>query len=559
MHKWRVVEVLGLCIGMAGAIAACDSNDKGGKSNASKADKDQGDDAGEHDSARDAGEESVTGTRITIGDGTLNGVTQGGTRAFLGIPYAKPPVAELRWKAPQKLDKWQGERDASQFGKRCAQLASTTLQNGASEDEDCLYLNVWTAAPKGKKLPVMVWIHGGGNVNGSASEPIPFLNTGYFYSGQKLAENNGVVVVTFNYRLGVFGFLAHAGLGSEGSKSGNQGLWDQRAVFEWVQQNIAQFGGDASNVTIFGESAGSLDVCLHVAAANTKGLFTRAISESGGCTTLQTTKDQAETSGAAFAKQLGCDGDDALGCLRGKSVDDLLNAKPPAGATGQGFGPVVDGDLLPDQPRTLYDSGAFAKVPYILGSNTDEGTLFVTDSVSTQEQLTAALKKSFGDLAQQVADTYPIADFKDAMPNPFQAVLARASGDEILVCSTYDAALRATKSSPAVYMYNFDIPVDPTLSSTYLGVTHGSELSYVFGTSPNFTPEQQKASDRIQQYWTDFAKTGDPNGASDTAWPKFTESSNVRMNLGIDATVVNDFRAKACDFWRAQYDKQFNQ
>jgi para-nitrobenzyl esterase len=547
MGKWRVVEMLGLCVGMAGAIAACHDSDKhsAGK-NA---------DAGGSDADSDGGEESGP-TTITIPDGTLAGVVQGGARAFLGIPYAKPPVAELRWQPPQPVDSWTGTRDASQFGKRCAQRESTTLHNAASNDEDCLYLNVWTAAPAGKKLPVMIWIHGGGNVNGSASEPLPLAGTGVFYSGQSLAENHGVVVVTFNYRLGVFGFFAHPGLTAEGSKSGNQGLWDQRAVFEWVQKNIAQFGGDPKNVTIFGESAGSLDVCLHVAASNTTGLFQRAISESGGCTTLQTTQASAESMGSGLASGLGCSGADAVTCARTKSTADLLNFPQ---LPGQSYGPVVDGDLLLDQPRTLYDSGKIAKVPYLLGSNTDEGTLFVTSTVSTQEQLTAALSSSFSDQANLVAATYPVSDFQDAMPNPYQAVLARATGDEVLVCSTYDAAVRASKNAPSVYMYNFDIPVDPALTAgMFLGATHGSELTYVFGSDPSLTAAQKAASERMQRYWTNFAKTGNPNAGADPMWPKFSESANSRLNLGLDASVVKDFRAKECAFWRTQYDKQFS-
>jgi para-nitrobenzyl esterase len=420
-----------------------------------------------------------------------------------------------------------------------------------------LYLNVWTAAAhKNDQLPVMIWIHGGGNVNGSASEPLPLSNMGLFYSGQSLAENHGVVVVTFNYRLGAFGFFAHPDLTAEGSKSGNQGLRDQRAVFDWVQQNIVQFGGDPKNVTIFGESAGSLDVCLHVAASNTTGLFERAISESGGCTTSLTIPATAETSATRLGRAVGCVDANFVTCMRGKRAADLLNL--PSSLL-QGFGPIVDGDLIPDQPRTLYDSGRIAKVPYLLGSNTDEGTLFTTSVVADQEQLTAALTKAFGDLAQSVADLYPVSEFADAMPNPFQAVLARATGDRVLVCSTYDVALRASKTAPAVYLYNFDIPVEPSLTSgTFLGATHGSELTYVFGTDPTLSPQNKLASDRIQRYWTNFAKIGNPNSESDAAWPKFSAGANARLNLALEATIVNDFRAKQCEFWRSQYDVAFS-
>lgn len=239
-----------------------------------------GGDSGDDDSMDD--ESMDEALQVEVSDGALAGKRDGETYAFLGIPYAAPPVGELRFAAPAPVEAWEGARDATQFGKRCAQLESTTLQNAGSENEDCLYLNVWTPdlSPE-KKKPVMVWIHGGGNVNGSASEPLPFLNTGLFYSGRPLSETQDVVVVTFNYRLGALGFLHDDAL----ELPGNQGLRDQQTVLAWVRDNIAAFGGDAERVTIFGESAGSFDVCLHVASPASRGLFHRAISQSGGCTT----------------------------------------------------------------------------------------------------------------------------------------------------------------------------------------------------------------------------------------------------------------------------------
>lgn len=351
---------------------------------------------------------------VTIDDGELAGVIEGGTNKFLGIPFAKPPVAALRFKRPQRNEKWSGVRDASTFGKRCAQVASATLQNAGSEDEDCLYLNVWTpdlkpAAP----LPVMFWIHGGGNVNGSASEPVPFANTGVFYSGQSLAQK-GVVVVSINYRLGVFGFLAHSDLAKEG-EAGNQGLYDQVAALEWVKRNIAKFGGDASKVTIFGESAGSLDVCVHMVSPKSRGLFVAAISQSGGCTTRNATLSEGQANASQLATQLSCSSD-ALTCLRDKPVADLLRPVMSAAGAPLSFGPVVDADLLPDQARTLFDTGNVAKVPYMLGSNTDEGTLFVppTTKLDSQEELIALVTTTFpGADVQAILAAYPIASFME--------------------------------------------------------------------------------------------------------------------------------------------------
>jgi para-nitrobenzyl esterase len=498
-------------------------------------------------------------THVQISDGEIQGSIEGTSLQFLGIPYAKPPVGDLRWKAPVKPDKWTAPRMALQFGKRCAQLGNPTLQNEASTDEDCLYLNVWTPSPAPKKAPVMVWLHGGGNVNGSASEPVPFLNVGVFYSGQPLAENQGVVVVTLNYRLGIFGFFAHPGVALEEGHAGNQGLQDQQLAMQWVQDNIAKFGGDPDNVTIFGESAGSYDVCMHVASPSGDGLFHRAISESGGCTTLQPTKAQAEVEAVQFAVDAGCTTGEALAslaCLRGKSAADVMAL--PDVAKGVGFGPNVDGWFMPDQPRAIYDAGNMNHVPYLLGSNTDEGTLFLpATKPTTEDEYKATLTQMFGaDVAPQVAALYSMAKFSTAM-NPATAALARVIGDSRLVCSTVDTAQRMAAGGGAVFMYNYDIPV-PAVINPNLGATHGSELTSVFGTSPTFDAGTKAASDLIQRYWTRFAGTGDPNGGTDLKWPAtFGAGGDVRVNLAVQSSVVTDFRKSECQFWQAGYAKQF--
>jgi para-nitrobenzyl esterase len=535
------------------AATACKADKDAIRADASSVMADDSGTATGHDAG--AGSEG-SATHVTIADGQLEGVVDGETRKFLGIPYAKPPVGELRWKLPQKNDKWSGVRDASMFGARCAQIASATLMNAASEDEDCLYLNVWTPAAAAKQpLPVMVWIHGGGNVNGSASEPVPFLNTGAFYSGKTLAEK-GVVVVTLNYRLGALGFLAHADLADEdGSNPGNQGLYDQTQALQWVHDNVAKFGGDPKNVTIFGESAGSLDVCFHMVSPKSRGLFQRAISESGGCTTRNATASEGAKNAANLASALDCSGDKPLDCLRGKSVSELLMV--PSGGATSGFGPVVDGAFLPDQARALYDKGAIAKVPYLLGSNTDEGTLFVGSvMIDDEDQLRAQLTAQYGDATDDILKAYPLSKFADA-DKPAQAAYARIVGDAILVCSTYDSAVRAADAKlPGVWMYNFDIPV--TVSAT-LGATHGSELTYVFGSSPNDTAEQLAAGDIIRNYWVAFAKSGDPNASKQLAWPRFTSSDNERVNFALAMpSVVKDFRADECAFWRTRYDSLYS-
>ncbi len=608
----RIWSFLGLAALLAGGSTACSSN---------SAQPSEANDAALTDSGpiTDAGTTTLEANStdggapiVAIADGQLQGSGDGTVYAYKGIPYAQPPVGPLRWKPPQQPASWSGVRDATSFGKRCAQVANPTLQTAASEDEDCLYLNVWTPNPSGSKLPVMVWIHGGGNVGGSASDPVPFTDGGYFYSGASLA-GNGVVIVSLNYRLGIFGFFSHPALLAEGSKAGNQGLWDQRFALQWVQTNIAKFGGDPSNVTIFGESAGSLDVCMHVASPQTPPLFERAISESGGCTTRQPTLADDTPLVLAAAAQLGCpgagpqgladggvaeggsgdggvaeggmgdggvaeggvdasvasSGTDPLACLRNLTVSALLVAPETDAGLGGPYAPVVDNDFFADQPRTLYETGKIAKTPYILGSNNDEGTLFAvgTAPVTDQDGLTTAITKQFGDAGAAAAALYPVSEFDGGVPNPYQAALTRMVGDSILVCSTYDSALLAANQGVPVYTYNFDVPVEiqgvvgSAPGELYLGASHGSELSFVFGTSPMFATDASQASlsKLMERYWTRFGTTGDPNGGSDLAWPKFSATSDQRMQFSIQPppSVLSNFRSSECKFWIGQYESMF--
>ncbi len=345
----------------------------------------------------DAARNIQQGTLIHLADGDVQGELNGQTRQFLGIPYAAPPVGALRWRPPAPAIPWQGVLQANAFAPACAQLAS--IQGGASDNEDCLYLNVWTPDPApAKPRPVMVWFPGGGNQNGSAGDPVPFPGVpGHFYDAHVLAEEHDVVVVTINYRLNAFGFFAHHALAGEDPAypfAGNQGLLDQRAALEWVRANIIAFGGNPKKVTIFGESAGSEDVCLQIAAGAPRRLFRRGIGESGGCTTRQPTAAEGDSAAEAFTAAVGCRGAaDELGCLRQLPTSTLL-----AHLAQGNFAPVVDGGFLPDQPRALFDSGRYARIPYLLGSNSDEGTLFFlgVPPVTTEAEYLAALEARYG-------------------------------------------------------------------------------------------------------------------------------------------------------------------
>jgi para-nitrobenzyl esterase len=494
------------------------------------------------------------GTLIHLADGDVQGTVNGQARQFLGIPFAAPPIGALRWRPPAPAIPWDGVLQANAFGHSCPQLAS--FQGPASNTEDCLFLNVFTPDPApAKPRPVMVWFHGGSNQQGSAGDPVPFPGvTGHFYDAQVLSQERDVVVVTVNYRLNVFGFFAHAGLAGEDPQrpyAGNQGLLDQQAALQWVQANVKAFGGNPNRVTIFGESAGSEDVCLHMVSPGSRGLFRRAISESGGCTPHQPGVAAGTANAEALAAAVGCQGNaDELACLRQVSADTLL-----ANLGSGDFGPLVDGGFLPDQPRTLFDTKQFAKVPYLLGSNSDEGTLFFlgVTPVTTEAEYQAALQARYGSLASQVEAIYPAASY--ASP---QAALVRAFGDEILVCSTYDTARRASAGGLHTFLYNFSraIPI-PILQTLGLGAFHGSEIVYVFGSITPPTPDDAALGQTMRGYWSRFARAGNPNGRGAARWPRYRDRSDKRLDLDVQPAVLTGFRRHECEFWWGVYDSQF--
>jgi len=502
-----------------------------------------------------AGSKIQKGTLLHLADGDVQGHANGHTREFLGVPYAAPPIGALRWRPPAPAIPWQKVLEASAFGPACAQPAS--LQSSPSETEDCLYLNVWTPDPApAKPRPVMVWFHGGGNLTGSASDVVPFpgIPGGHIYDGHVLVEEGDVVVVTINYRLGVFGFFGHAALAGEDPSypfAGNQGLLDQRAALQWVQANIAAFGGNPKKVTIFGESAGSVDVCHQIVSPGSRKLFRRAVSESGGCTTRQRTAVEGAITAAAFAAAVGCsDTADELACLRQASPSTLL------ARTGTlSFVPLVDGGFLPDQPRTLFETGKYAHVPYILGSNADEGTIFFlgVPPVTSEAEYLAALQARFGSRADQVAALYPASSF--ATP---QDALERVFGDTGLVCGTYDTARRAAAGGARTYLYNFAraLPI-PLLQALDLRAFHGVEMAYVFGIITPPTADDARLGTIVREYWTTFARGGDPNHRGAPKWPRFKDRTDQRLNFDVHPSVLRGFRRSECEFWWRLYDSEF--
>jgi para-nitrobenzyl esterase len=504
---------------------------------------------------------AVDGLLIKLKDGELQGDMAGGARRFLKIPFAKPPLGPLRWKAPVRNDPWQGVRHETEFALGCAQLADQGAP--ASANEDCLYLNVWSPEPAPDKAPVMVWIHGGGNFSGGAGIPIPTTQQ-LWYDGRVFAERHGIVLVTIQYRLGPLGFLAHPALADEGQPVGNQGLLDQRFALQWVRDNIAKFGGDPGKVTLFGESAGSADVCYHVASPGSRGLFHRAISQSGGCTIRSVGPERlikdAAAQMTAFAEAAGCKaGKDQLSCLRDVPVEDLLaNSMQPMPGAGEvsggakwSFAAVLDGPkgFLPDNLQALFDRGDIADVPYLLGSNNDEGATFVLRAtpLTSQDEYMADLKERYGDAAPSVANAYP----PSAFAGDYNLARARVIGDSGVVCSTHDTARRAAKAGRKVFMYNFNVPWAIAPDALHAG--HAGEISHVFGTpylaKPD--PDSEQVAAGMNAYWARFAATGDPNASDAPAvWPQFKPDADKRLQLDPSWKVVDNFRTEECAFWR---------
>jgi para-nitrobenzyl esterase len=446
---------------------------------------------------------------VRVEQGKLSSVpgTDPDVRVFKGIPFAAPPVGDLRWRAPKPAADWSGVHKADQFSATCMQTPYPEGSLYRSEpqpvSEDCLYLNIWTAAKSpSDKRPVMVWIHGGAFTRGSGSTPT--------YNGEALAKK-GVVLVTVNYRLGIFGFFAHPQLTqeSEHHSSGDYGILDEVAALQWVQKNIAAFGGDPKNVTIFGESAGSWAVNVLVASPLTKGLFQRAIGESGANFNKMTALADLEKSGMRQG---------AIQELRAKSADDIMKI------TGA-FSVNVDGWLLPSDVMTIFENGKQNDVPVLIGSNADEGTAFMPKQI-TVAALQATAKQRFGANADQFLKVYPATSDDEAW---------KASA-AFMRDSTFGVQMRTwarmqTKSgkSPAYLYYFSHIP--PGVAAHY-GAYHASEIAYVFGTGRNWQDADRQLSETMSSYWVNFATTGDPNGKGLPPWPAYDEKKDVALGIG---------------------------
>jgi para-nitrobenzyl esterase len=493
-------------------------------------------------------------TVVATEQGCVRGESLGAVKIFRGIPYAAPPVGELRWKAPQEHPYWEGIRDALQFGKSCPQLPGTIFRYQLEMEEDCLSLNIWTPrADPTAKFPVMVWIHGGGLVQGSSSQ---MVNNRLTYDGRLLAEKFGVVVVTINYRLAQLGFLAHPALSAESEYniSGNYGLLDQIFALRWVQKNIQNFGGDARNVTIFGESGGGKSVCALLASPLARGLFQRAIIQSGGCpSNLRKLRDSsgresAEAQGERFARAIGCaEAADVLACLRSKTAQEILHTLPGEASilsTAEKWDFTVDGVVLPESLGRALESGNFNTVPLIAGTTGNEASIFTGKlNITTPAQYEAFVRALFRENADRVLALYPAS----AYPSP-KAALDALISDISFVCPTRRFTRAVAKYQLKTFLYHFTY-VTRVAAQLGLGAFHGSEIPFVFGNLANPTPQERALSDAMMAYWTNFAKFSDPNGGTLPLWPAYTLSEDPHLQLDSPITADRELRKPYCDFF----------
>jgi para-nitrobenzyl esterase len=493
---------------------------------------------------------SLPSPTVQTADGPVTGAVTDTISTFLGIPYAAPPVGELRWKPPQPRAPWTTPLDATTFGTLCPQASST--------DEDCLFLNVYVSTKalkhaRRRRYPVMVWMHGGAYFAGAGSQ----------FDPTKMVTTGDVIVVTVNYRLGALGFMAHPAFSAESGYggSGNYGIMDQQLALQWVQDNIAAFGGNPKRVTIFGESAGGNSMFAHLISPTAKGLFQRVVSESGSSEQRLPTLAEAEATGRTFGSAVGCP-DQTAACLRAVPVATLLAQQGLLGSPtllGIAATPNIDGHVLPQSIDSALSSGQFNRVPVINGTNHDEMRVYIALYLNLQigpitpSELPTLVEVFVGANAPAVLAEYPPTDYPSPDLN-FTALLT----DYIFACTAFEAD-EAMARLTRTYAYEFADENAPTLGfppvSFPYGASHGFELPYLFdyaGFAPMFSAGQQELSDRMIRAWTNFAKHGEPGGG----WRPLSRSGNGFVESLVPPKPVHKaasaFSADhKCSFWHS--------
>ncbi|NVO17195.1 MAG: carboxylesterase family protein [Rhodoplanes sp.] len=497
--------------------------------------------------------------------GAVRGMVGNGLREFKGIPYAEPPVGALRFAMPKPAKPWRGVRDAIHYGNACPQVSRYGL-TAASDIEDCLTLNVTVpvtgpgraSGPRGKK-PVIVWIHGGAFVGGSSA----------LYPLSAIARSGDVVVVSLNYRLGVFGFMAHPDFAA--AHNGDYGLEDQRLAMRWVKRNIAAFGGDPDNITLAGESAGASSVCMHlIAPRQTRGLFRRAIVQSGGCAHPLHSVTEGGEIGVKVAAKVGCgDKATALACLRKAKVTDLLAAAAEVGAADlMTYSPVWGTETVPLQSFEALRTGRFVRVPVLNGGDSEELRLYVAYDVMAGARITAEsypddLKAVYGDKSPTVLKAYPVTAYSSA-PTALGSVMSDFSPKIGLNNCIYLEAGKLMRRHVPVYEYVFGDPAAPPVTTDpgfEMGAVHSSELLYQFPhfdnttkvAGPALAPPSQKLADQMMAYWTSFARTGIPVAAGAAAWPRYASETSVMNLVPGEVRTFDASVAHRCGFWKPLY------
>ncbi|XP_054831284.1 cholinesterase-like [Eublepharis macularius] len=521
--------------------------------------------SGEDDTVVVTSSGPIKGRHLPVGSGTVT--------AYLGIPYAEPPLGKLRFQKPIPHQPWSQVLEATSFGNSCPQFSLHGFPDAdmwainPPLSEDCLFLNVWVPHPRPPtSVPVLVWIHGGGFITGSSSLAL--------YNGASLAAEENLIVVSLNYRLGILGFLS-----LPPTVPGNRGLLDQQLALKWVHENAAAFGGDPTKVTILGQSAGAASVHFHLLSPGSQPLFAQAVLQSGSANAIWAwlSPEEARQKALTLGQALGCtqDQDAALvTCLQGKDVAEFsqyeLSALNNTMFLDIPFFPTTDGEFLPKDPQKLLEAGSIPTKPVLIGTTSDEGSTFVPyafpdakDGLITWEQLLEGVKRTVRKATKEVIQAVALKYSEDDRgPARYRQALVQSSSDYFFVCPIAEFAAKLREAGSPVYSYFFSHHTLGSVWPEWIGAPHGAELPYLFGSwksvlvsNQTFTEDEAALSHRVKQYWAEFARNGNPNGvaANEVQWPLYNATEKNFFLLGTEPPqILQKSPARRCCFWKTQ-------